>query len=1037
MKPLRKSLLALLCLLAVLISSCTQTPQPILVTEQPASRAIGLSAEYFSSSDLTGVRSSQIDRYIQFDWGSASPSRNVLADSFSAKWQGFVKPSVSADYSFYLSVEGRASLSINNQIIKTGDTVSLKANTYYPVALSFQKTSQEASLKLEWSAEGLEKELVPQSVLYPVAGFSAQAVMTGTNLLLNSDFEAGTGNWIKYGAAEGTLTTSTGRASATALSTSAWAWIQQDLAASAIEIGQSYSFKGYAKASSTASCTFGFQGGGPAGESFSEKITFTSGLWTELGKIVTIPEGITWIAVFLSPTAQECQFDDLSLIAGDTTAPPPPVATDEALLNGGFEEGLNNWQVFGGLATATAQAKTGAQALEASSFSWVQQDFPVANLPIGDTFVFSASVKTTEVCTVGLSAFDASNQVLNESLSFANSDWETKTKEILIPAGLTWAAVYISAPNTTCLIDDLKFGTNKPVFPIDLQGAAPESKEISLQISKPANVNVATITMTVYDADLANEGKLTINNKGSISLFENDTSADAVVVTRTFSTPASWWNDGQNSLLFEHLATAGYRVDSLSVTFALVVSPVASLGQWGDLNTNWPLIPSSAANLPDGRILAWSSWGETAFGGAERNLSQGAIFDPIAGTFEEKDNVGHDMFCAGLAQLPNGNIFAAGGGSAARRRTSEFNIGNDSWDEKTLMIDNHWYSTAVAMPNGEVFVSYGISSGPIPEMRGSNNVWRRLAGINMASLQAAIVEWPNILLAPSGKLVYTGGTKDLYELDVTGIGSMTKRGTIDGQPNRRDINSVMYNEGKIIMLGGTSAGQATNRVVSIDVNDSANPQVTRLADMNYRRSHANVVLLPTEDIIVIGGNETGRRFNDDQSIMIPEIYNPSTNTWSDLAEMAKPRNYHSVALLLPDARVLSAGGGLCGNCSANHQDSQIYSPSYLFNADGSLADRPEIAAAPNVIGYGDTFNVTLMGEASNAISSFAMVKLSATTHSINTDLRRLELEFQATAANTYALSAESNENVMTPGYWMLFAINDDGVPSVAKTILIN
>jgi len=217
----------------ILLAACAQTNQPGTKSEaRQASKAIGLSAEYFSSSDLMGVRSSQIDRYIQFDWGSASPSRNVLSDSFSAKWQGFVKPSVSADYSFYLSVEGSASLKINNQIITTGDSLSLKANTYYPVELSFQKTTQEASLKLEWSSESLEREVVPQSVLYPVAGFSTQAVTTGVNLLLNSDFEAGTGTWIKYGAAEGTLSTTTGRESATALSTSAWAWIQQDLPAS-------------------------------------------------------------------------------------------------------------------------------------------------------------------------------------------------------------------------------------------------------------------------------------------------------------------------------------------------------------------------------------------------------------------------------------------------------------------------------------------------------------------------------------------------------------------------------------------------------------------------------------------------------------------------------------------------------------------------------------------------------------------------------------------------------------------------------------
>jgi hypothetical protein len=65
-----------------------------------------------------------------------------------------------------------------------------------------------------------------------------------------------------------------------------------------------------------------------------------------------------------------------------------------------------------------------------------------------------------------------------------------------------------------------------------------------------------------------------------------------------------------------------------------------------------------------------------------------------------------------------------------------------------------------------------------------------------------------------------------------------------------------------------------------------------------------------------------------------------------------------------------------------------------------------------------------------------MIKLSANTHGINTDLRSLEVPFEKTSEGNFNLTSHSNENVLTPGYYFLFAVNDKGVPSVAKTVQV-
>ena len=138
-----------------------------------------------------------------------------------------------------------------------------------------------------------------------------------------------------------------------------------------------------------------------------------------------------------------------------------------------------------------------------------------------------------------------------------------------------------------------------------------------------------------------------------------------------------------------------------------------------------------------------------------------------------------------------------------------------------------------------------------------------------------------------------------------------------------------------------------------------------------------------------------------------------------------PRNYHSLALLLPDGRVLSGGSGLGGN-SADHRDAQLYTPAQLFNPDGSLATRPVLSAAPSQIGVGSVFGVN----GTPGMTKFAFIKMSAITHSMNTDLRYLSLPFTETSPGIYDLTARTNLNVMTPGYWMLFGILPSGAYSV-------
>jgi galactose oxidase len=246
-------------------------------------------------------------------------------------------------------------------------------------------------------------------------------------------------------------------------------------------------------------------------------------------------------------------------------------------------------------------------------------------------------------------------------------------------------------------------------------------------------------------------------------------------------------------------------------------------------------------------------------------------------------------------------------------------------------------------------------------------------------------------------------------------------------------NAVMYDIGKILKVGGAPAyeeADANANAYIIDIS-SGTALVKKVASMNYARAMHNSVVLPNGQVIISGGQTYVKIFSDDRSVLMTELWDPKSEAFINLRALSIPRNYHSFSLLLPDGRVLIGGGGLCSfNCTTNHLDAQILTPPYLLNADGSAAVRPTITSAPGQASYGSNIQVRTGG----AVSAFALVRLSAVTHSLNNDQRRVPVTFSATSATSYTVQMPTNSGIAPPGYYMLFALNANGVPSVSTTL---
>jgi hypothetical protein len=206
--------------------------------------------------------------------------------------------------------------------------------------------------------------------------------------------------------------------------------------------------------------------------------------------------------------------------------------------------------------------------------------------------------------------------------------------------------------------------------------------------------------------------------------------------------------------------------------------------------------------------------------------------------------------------------------------------------------------------------------------------------------------------------------------------------------------------------------------------------------MRFARRQMNATILPDGQVLVTNGS-SGPGFNNvGAAVREAELWNPATESWTTMAPEVVGRTYHSAALLLPDGRVLSTGSGEGGGVSyeSSQLTGQVFSPPYLFGADGSPASRPVIGSAPARITYGASFTVETPGAGS--ITRGSLVRLSSVTHATNMSQLLYPLAFRETATTTLRAEAPAGANLAPPGPYLLFLLEARGVPSVGRMVMV-
>ena len=480
-------------------------------------------------------------------------------------------------------------------------------------------------------------------------------------------------------------------------------------------------------------------------------------------------------------------------------------------------------------------------------------------------------------------------------------------------------------------------------------------------------------------------------------------------------------------------------------------------GSWG-VPIGFPIVPVSAVMLANNKLLTFSAFDNMAFNTTPDTITKVAVLDLNTGKVTEPSDINthHQMFCTGLALLADGRVLINGGSND--RASTIYDPATNTWTIGPLMNIPRAYNADTLLSTGQVLTlggswrdGAGNKNGELFTPSGASGSWQTLPGVLATNIltadPAGVYRADNHawLFAQSGGTVFHAGpSKQTNWITTTGNGSITSAGNRGDSADAMNGNAVMYDIGKILTAGGATAyedsgsavnTQATSRAYTIGISGGPNVPVNfaRTSDMAYARSFSNSVVLPDSKVLVVGGQQHPQPFTDTGAVLSPELWDPATGKFTVMAPETTPRTYHSVAILLPDGRVFSGGGGLCGSgCTTNHPDGQIYSPPYLFNPDGTPRIRPAIDTAPTSTTTGSAITVIT----NSATPAFALIRMSAVTHGVNNDQRRIPLAPTTVNGTTYTLQLPSDKGVLLPGNYMLFALDANGTPSVAKIMNI-
>ncbi|MFI7601683.1 galactose oxidase-like domain-containing protein [Actinoplanes sp. NPDC049681] len=477
---------------------------------------------------------------------------------------------------------------------------------------------------------------------------------------------------------------------------------------------------------------------------------------------------------------------------------------------------------------------------------------------------------------------------------------------------------------------------------------------------------------------------------------------------------------------------AWYRVLDLMTDLAMA----AEAGVWRLLETDSRVNPVHAALLRTGDVLFFSGSGNDVDRHREQRYATAVWHypEPLVST----PPTPADLFCCGHAFLPDGRLLAAGGTEQydpfiGLRQAVTFDPGA-GWTAQPAMAGGRWYPTLTALPDGRILAVSGLDEtsrlNVVPEIYTDGSGWN--------ALPRSPSNWPmyaHLFVLADGRIYYSGGQYGgnngvrpaLWDL---AAGTVTDVAGVLPDPGRRNqAASVLLppaQDQRVMLIGGGPSDMhdetgATATTAIADLSGPA-PAVTAAAPLAMRRMHLCATLLPDRTVLVNGGAMMEESGVD--ATLEAEIYHPDPaggpGRWTMAAASRVPRLYHSVALLMPDGRVITAGSNPARR--TEELRIEVYWPPYLF-----AGERPACVPSRTELDHGGSLTVATPDP--DGVASACLMRPGATTHSMDGEQRLVDLPHRVAGPGELVLDLPSSPGIAPPGWYLLFLVGAAGVPS--------
>ncbi|MET9830686.1 galactose oxidase-like domain-containing protein [Streptomyces sp. NPDC006385] len=482
-------------------------------------------------------------------------------------------------------------------------------------------------------------------------------------------------------------------------------------------------------------------------------------------------------------------------------------------------------------------------------------------------------------------------------------------------------------------------------------------------------------------------------------------------------------------------------------------------GKWDVLPTKNPVRSMHSVVLHNGKVLLIAGSGNDPEKFAAGTFTS-AVYDPQNGTYKQIPTP-KDMFCAGHVQLDDGRVLVMSGnkgypsadgtiGYQGYKDSYVFDPVTETYSKTNDMNDGHWYPSATILGNGDVISFGGLkedSTGSVAAELWSDaeQKWLELWKVKQTWSYWGL--YPSMILMQDGRLFYSGS--HVFGNNIPGTGSaiydydantVTQVPGLQKKDERDQSASVLLppaQDQKVLTIGGGNIDSNPDANRLTDVIDLKQPNPSYVAGPPLPQGqvdfgngkvpqtgaqgkmYPSVVLLPDGKVLETGGALHNRA----DPVYETSLYDPATNTFDPVTPDPEERGYHSSAFLLPDGRVMTTGDNP-GNGSWNH-DVSVYTPPYLLKGE-----RPKITSLIDTEWtYGDTQRITV----DRPIAKAELIRPAAVTHSSDPNQRFVDLPLSVDG-NNVDLNVTSNPNLAPPGWYMLFAVDANGVPSVAEWV---